>query len=338
MANLTVLLADTHFGVRQNSVLFHENNKQFFSEIFFPTVINLTKDHKVNIVHVGDVFDDRRKIDVNTWKLTREYFFDPLSDITDMVHLSVDIIAGNHDLYWRERSVTNTLDELVSTYPRINLYVDQPVQVGNHLYVPWINRENHKKSLDIIGYSDADYVFGHLELQGFQLHRGHLSTHGEDPNVFSKYKHVFTGHFHHKQTIGNITYLGSNQQHTWADAGDIRGFHIMDEHGRLKFIANPYNMFHTFNYGEEPEPAKYYRIRYDSSVKQTELNALVQKLQEGGAFDVQTIPNSIDATQTEVETDIDVEDTVTLFKSIIPDANVVDKMIDYYNQASLIEQ
>ena len=39
---------------------------------------------------------------------------------------------------------------------------------------------------------------GHLELNGFQAHRGHTMDDGMDSIVFDNFTKVFSGHYQHK--------------------------------------------------------------------------------------------------------------------------------------------
>ena len=39
---------------------------------------------------------------------------------------------------------------------------------------------------------------GHLELNGFEAHPGHVMERGMDKTLFDKFKRVFSGHYHSK--------------------------------------------------------------------------------------------------------------------------------------------
>ena len=87
--------------------------------------------------------------------------------------------------------------------------------------------------------TDAQVLMGHLEVKRFTMYKGFTNfDHGLDRKVFGKFDRAFSGHFHHKSTQDNITYLGSpHYQMTWSDYGDKRGFHIFDTETReIEFI------------------------------------------------------------------------------------------------------
>jgi hypothetical protein len=73
-----------------------------------------------------------------------------------------------------------------------------------------------------------------------------------DAELLKKYDIVLSGHFHHKSSKGNITYVGTPYEMTWADYNDERGFHIFDTETReLTFIANPNKMFYKIHYNDD---------------------------------------------------------------------------------------
>ena len=77
---------------------------------------------------------------------------------------------------------------------------------------------------------------GHLELNGFEAHRGYIMDHGDSTAPYRHFEKVLSGHFHRKSTRGNISYLGNPYQIYWNDYRS-RGFHIFDtETLELEFI------------------------------------------------------------------------------------------------------
>jgi hypothetical protein len=74
-------------------------------------------------------------------------------------------------------------------------------------------------------------MFGHFELPGYLMNAMvAMPEHGEVRREhFSGFDHVFTGHFHKRQTQKNITYIGNCFPHNYADAGDDdRGLTIIE--------------------------------------------------------------------------------------------------------------
>jgi len=68
-----------------------------------------------------------------------------------------------------------------------------------------------------------------------------MPDHGEVRREdFNNFEHVFSGHFHKRQTKKNITYIGNCFPHNYADAGDgERGLTIIDWGKEPEFHAWP---------------------------------------------------------------------------------------------------
>ena len=119
------------------------------------------------------------------------------------------------------------------------------------LFVPWICADNKDHTLDLIKKTDATTVFGHLELQGFQMYKN-LPAHGGDSvDMFAKFEDVYSGHFHTRSKSGNVQYLGAACEYSWSDFDDARGFNIYDtKTGKMKFIQNPISIFKKVYYDD----------------------------------------------------------------------------------------
>jgi DNA repair exonuclease SbcCD nuclease subunit len=117
--------------------------------------------------------------------------------------------------------------------------------------LPWICTDNWNDSWEAVKGSKSQVMMGHLELNGFEMHRGAFCDSGFDREEFRKFDQVFSGHFHHRSTEGNISYLGCPYEMTWSDFEDQKGFHVYDTETReLEFVPNPLQMFYKFNYDD----------------------------------------------------------------------------------------
>jgi DNA repair exonuclease SbcCD nuclease subunit len=109
---------------------------------------------------------------------------------------------------------------------------------GNVVIAPWLVAEDHKRIPKLKG----KYMFGHFELPGYLMNAmvampEHGELRGDD---FQGFDHVFSGHFHKRQTQRNITYVGNCFPHNYADAGDDdRGMMILEWDKQPEFHAWP---------------------------------------------------------------------------------------------------
>jgi DNA repair exonuclease SbcCD nuclease subunit len=130
---------------------------------------------------------------------------------------------------------------------------------------------------------------GHLELTGFTMHRGQISDHGMERIAFDKFDKVYSGHYHHRSTIGNVSYIGAFGEYTWHDYNDPRGFSLFDTGSRvLEFVQNPYRMFRIAKYDDVANPEIVEKIQKTdfSRYKNTYVKLVVINKSNPYAFDL----------------------------------------------------
>ena len=145
----------------------------------------------------------------------------------------------------------------------------------------WIVEDEYKK----IEKMKQKYVFGHFELPYFKM-----NAMVEMPDVgtiqaehFAGCGKVFSGHFHKRQNMKNVTYMGNAFPHNYADAwDDDRGMMVLEWGGEPKIykLAGDAKIYHNKNKEllEDPEkylkPKMYVRVTLDmkfSMKKQTSI-------------------------------------------------------------------
>ena len=120
------------------------------------------------------------------------------------------------------------------------------------LFLPWICDDNHDDSIYAIDNSTTTIAMGHLEVKGFEMHKGHFNDQGLEKTQFNKFEKVLSGHFHKKSDDGRIYYLGTQYEITWSDYKCPKGFHIFDTNTReLERVPNPIRMFKKLYYNDK---------------------------------------------------------------------------------------
>lgn len=343
------IISDTHYGIRSDSEIFHDNNKKFLDEIFFPYL----KTHKIEkLFHLGDLVDRRKYINFNTSRRLREDFLDPLEQLNIETH----IILGNHDVYHKNTNEINAIKELVdSKYKNFTIYYEpKDIQIFDTsiLMVPWICDENRNPTEETIKKSKSPICMGHFELSGFEMFKGSMVSHGDDPENLNKFDLVFSGHYHHKSNKKNIYYLGSHAEFTWSDYDDPKGFHVFDLKTRhLEFIQNPYTMFKKIYYDDiKNDYSKFefikeeYNNRIIKVIVSNKTNAyyfdkFIDSLEQCSPFEFQILDNEFTYTNTD-EVD-EAESTIDIFKNYIDKTEIknIDKkdlqniVLTLYNEA-----
>ena len=244
------LITDQHFGARNDSVHFLDYYEKFYKETFFPTIDSNGID---TILILGDTFDRRKYVNFYSLKRTKEMFFDEVAKRGIKIHM----LAGNHDTYFKNTNDVNSVDLLLREYNNVHV-IDKPTTINLNdtsiCMIPWICPENYQECLKEIEDTVADVCMGHFEIAGFAMHRGMPSHEGLNRDIFRRFDRVFSGHYHHRSTSDNITYLGNPYELTWQDYNDTRGFHLfnLDDY-TLEFIPNPNVMFHRIIYDDKEE-------------------------------------------------------------------------------------
>ena len=340
---IVAILGDTHFGVRNDNVAFHDYFEKFYRDAFFPY---LKENNIKRVIQLGDLFDRRKYINFNTLKRSKDYFFDKIVEND----IRMDVFVGNHDTYFKNTNEVNSPELLLQDEYSgfISIYSD-PAEVelpdGTTVaMLPWVCSGNYEDSMKFIKDTQAQILFGHLELAGFEMYRGAVNDHGMDAKIFDKFDMVMSGHFHHKSSRGNIHYLGTPYEMTWSDYNDPKGFHIFDTETReLIFIENPYRMFHKWFYNDiewedqsvmddlDFEQVKncFVKVVVKNKNNPYWFDLYIERLEKAGALDIQVVDDNLNL-QLEDDEDLvdEAEDTLTILMNY---ANQVSSSVDSNN-------
>ena len=243
------ILNDTHCGIRNSSEIFLNNAEEFYDNVFFP---ECEKHGIKQIVHLGDYYDHRKFVNFKALNHNRRVFLDQLRKRG----MSMDIILGNHDVYYKNTNELNSLKECLGHYMNeVHIITEPTVMQYDSLkmgLVPWICQDNYDLCMNFIRDCKADWIGSHLELNGFEVMRGLTNKHGMDPKLFSRFEMVLSGHYHCSSKKDNIWYLGSQMEFFWSDAHDPKYFHILDTETReMTKIRNPHTLFEKILYNDE---------------------------------------------------------------------------------------
>ena len=338
-----LLITDQHFGVRNDNLHFVEHYRKFYSKIVIPF---LKASGIKEIINLGDTFDKRRSINYMSLEAAKEMWFDPVKELG----CKMTALIGNHDIYYKNTLRINSPEELLGGYD-IDV-IDEPTTRSydgtDILFLPWICDENYDRTLRSITESTAPVCMGHLELNGFEAHPGHVMDKGIDMSIFKKFTKVFSGHYHTKSNKDNCYYLGNPYQLYWNDYGQKRGFHVFDtETLRTTFYRNPFDTFHKLYYNngvvlpnEEEVKGTFVKLIVEDKGDYTKFDYFVRQLQDIGLADLKIVEDlSVDIEGGDVV--VETEDTITLLDNYIDDidlkvdkSNVKNIMRSLYMEAS----
>lgn len=328
------IIADTHSGVRNDNIHFIENFKTSLDTCFFPYLL---ENNIKRVIHLGDIMDRRKYCNINTAYRLRTDFLDPMA----AMGIEWDLIAGNHDEYYKNTNEVNIISELIQNkYDNCHVHLNTTeIEIAGLpiLMIPWICDENAQDTFQKVKDTKAQVAMGHLELAGFEMMRGMISEHGTIPRgLLDKFDVVLSGHYHHKSTDGTVAYVGAFGEYVWSDHNDPRGFSVFDTETRqLDFIQNPNTMFHkvfyddttaydVLDFDEKEYKGKVIKIIVRSKTNPNTFDLFMTKMEHAGAAELQTVEDHLNLDQESEEHIVDeAEDTDVIIRNYIDSLKLV---------------
>lgn len=217
----TLAFTDIHWGKSNNSDIHNQDCAKFIDWVIGIVKSDPTID---SIAFLGDWFDNRAAINVKTLNASHK-----AAKALSELGLPIYFIIGNHDLYHRH---TREVYSVISFHDLPNFRViNEPVVIEDFvkpaLFCPYLF---HNEYPSLGQYLDVNTWWGHFEFRGFIVTGYNLVMHsGPDHSLYDGPSRIFSGHFHKRQTQGNVTYIGNCFPHSFADADDVkRGVMIYD--------------------------------------------------------------------------------------------------------------
>ena len=290
---MIAIVGDLHFGMRLND----DRYLEFQINAWKAFIADLKKKKVDRIIMLGDFFDDRNYISVKILNII-------LNEIIKN-NITMIMLVGNHDALYKNTNRVNAPELLFGKTKNIRI-ISEPEEITIDgepiLFVPWINKENQATAIQAIKDTTAKTCFGHFELTGFEMTNGIVCRAGIQPKLLKKFDRVITGHFHLKQTIGNVFYIGSFYQQTWTDFRDQKEYWLMDLKSKAmtKPVPSSRQLFQKFHFDkanpiteEYIEHAKdcYVKVYLDYKLKKKE-EMILSKLMES-AIKCDVINNTI---------------------------------------------
>ena len=264
-----ICFTDLHIGLRHNSKV-HLDDCLEYIEWF---IAEGKQRGAETCICLGDFMHHRNTVNA----LTLEYGI----KILTLLNASFEhtyFLVGNHDLYLKD-SRTITSMKFATLFPNITL-IDSPKIIDNVALVPWLVEDEWEQIPDI----DAKYLFGHLEIPGFKMNAMiSMPDHGMLNATHLNQDRVFSGHFHMRQSKGNISYIGNPFGHNYSDVWDFdRGAMFLEwdkEPEFINYVSGP--RFININLTalvENPEiylkPKTHLQVILDASITYEEASSL----------------------------------------------------------------
>ena len=245
-ASNAIFLSDIHFGIRSSSEEWQDNIKSYFYDWFIPYLKNIVKDNPNYFLAVlGDVYDDRKSIDINVNDMAID-IFEILGSI-----LPVYIINGNHDLS-KKTNKGNTSLRTLSNIDGVTI-IKEPTLLkikfnnkilSNIIAIPYLG-DHAEENKVLLKYSEkTDYAFMHTDISQMKFDNGMTIVGAVDSSLYKG--KILSGHIHKRQELNNVIYIGSPYQLKRSDIGNIKGIYSLDFKTKdISFYENNFSpIFH----------------------------------------------------------------------------------------------
>lgn len=228
---MKILITDTHFGVKQNSMTWFNSQLDFIYNQLIPYLKKQTEYKQ--LIHLGDVFDSRSTISTYIANKVIEVFKELRKYVDEFI-----IVGGNHDFYSPNSDSIDTINLLLNNLD-IRIITKECYVENDCLYVPWYKWLEHidggDEIINLCKQNNIKNIFTHADIV-------HAPINISGVNVYS-------GHTHTPYIKGPIKNLGSCYALDFGDSNSSRGFYILSD--KLQFIENNYSIkFHRL-YNEE---------------------------------------------------------------------------------------
>jgi len=250
------ITADIHFGVPgklQDIVWACKTLRQYCYDNSIDTVLIL-----------GDLFHNRQALEIDVLSEVYKFF----EDTNQKYYQKWIAFPGNHDMFLKHSWDVNSLTSLRSHLTVIEDIKILKIDDRRFWILPFIA---HEKSYNkVVRYIEKQYIEGdvlltHIGVRGALLNTCFLLKDWSYVNFeISKFKRIYTGHFHVQQQVGeNVWYPGSLIPFKF-DEGDVdHGFYVYDT------IADQHEFINIWDINRVNQPPQYHTI-LDENVKTIE--------------------------------------------------------------------
>jgi len=237
---LFYLVTDLHIDDSSGELV-----KESLGEVFLEMVTNSV----TTLIVSGDIFNFRKSQTL----ITTDYWGQILEEANSH-NIKVIAIPGNHDKmsYSSEKSYL----DVFKYHPNFRLVRDTEMLRFDEVDV-WLipffeEKETYPKYLDKVDYKSlTSILITHIAVNGVRNNDGTEIQDSLSKGRFKKFKHVFVGHYHDRQFIDNIVYVGSLMQRNFGE-DQFKGITKVFSDGSYEFVDKEFQVFETvrLNYSD----------------------------------------------------------------------------------------
>ena len=231
-----LVIGDLHFGIKNNSLTWLEQQLNFITNQIFPILENENIDR---CIFLGDLTDIRYSINQQVGIELKKLFRTMLNNYPNITFI---ICAGNHDYYspLEEFASYNSYElifgeEFLMVHKNLIIVNQDPyITEDGALFLPWYWTENDNH-IDEILYNydfndEVKEIFCHTDLS--QWPGARIAAFKGTP--------IYSGHIHfcYEDTLANLFNLGSACAFTFNDVNMDKYVYILENYKIVKKIKN----------------------------------------------------------------------------------------------------
>lgn len=231
-----LVIGDLHFGIKNNSLTWLEQQLNFITNQIFPILENENIDR---CIFLGDLTDIRYSINQQVGIELKKLFRTMLNNYPNITFI---ICAGNHDYYspLEEFASYNSYElifgeEFLMVHKNLIIVNQDPyITEDGALFLPWYWTENDNH-IDEILYNydfndEVKEIFCHTDLS--QWPGARIAAFKGTP--------IYSGHIHfcYEDTLANLFNLGSACAFTFNDVNMDKYVYILEDYKIVKKIKN----------------------------------------------------------------------------------------------------
>lgn len=183
--------------------------------------------HEVTIVNGGDTFNTRGVIKTSCFDVLQKHYREWAAEGFKQI-----ILVGNHDQEDREGEI-----HPMRVFGEFAEVVDKPLYFPglNLMAFPYLPVEKIKEAI-----SEAPkgaYAVAHWGVRGAMRNAGNVDTDGVPVEWLTKFRRVFCGHYHYRNSFANVQYIGSPMQQNFGEMGQEKGILLFDYEDGLEKLS-----------------------------------------------------------------------------------------------------
>ena len=193
-----------------------------FDQVFPGLFHAASHDPDKTLVCLGDFYHIRYRVSVRLQNRVMKFL-----DALGKAKIHFILLPGNHDQISMEGE--NAM-EVFGSLPNVKVYTD-PTWDRWGFWIPY--RKNNADIVDALYLAEKQLgsvppvLWMHQGINGAMMNANLSDTKGLGAGQFHRWL-VFTGHYHGRQKLGNVQYIGSPYQITASEAGQDKGYSVWD--------------------------------------------------------------------------------------------------------------